>query len=372
MLGYNCRSVTMQRKYALTLALIALAMALFGGLYLWFKAAMRVADMPEVVLSKEAAVEAKDQSSSRTPRSGCYDPIRRVDVPCAVSDPLVEAARLGDVPQMQRLLARRTTSEALNNALFAVSRAAPLVVDSVTFKEVKPDEKHGFRYAQIARLLLEKSANIEARDEGGETPLIAAANRGEDDVVKLLLDRGANIEAANGAGQTALIAAACNCPIVDMADTYDSVWVLLDNGANVEARDKQGRTALMAAAGWGRDRHVRLLLDRRASIDARDNDGNTALLIAASESAYPTADAAKLLLARGADVQARNENGDTALILAASKGGYEDGEIVEELLRRGADLQARNKQGYTALELARKNGRTKTTAILRSWQSKGH
>jgi ankyrin repeat protein len=320
-------------------------------------------------MSAEAGAQAEAQGSSRNSGATCFDPTHRIEVPCPVVHPLVEAAQQDNVEEIERLLVQRQDPKALTTALFAVAQSAGLVV-SVTGGELKQDEAHGFHYARIAKLLLENGASIDARDQDGSTPLIAAAAYGEDDVVKLLLARGADIEAANGAGVTALIAASCNCPIIDMADTYDSVRTLLEKGANIEARDRRGFTALMAAADWGRERQVRLLLDWGASIDARDSHGNTALLISASGGLYPTVDAVAALLTRGADIEARNDNNDTPLILAASRGGFEDVKVVHLLLDRGVALSTRNKQGYTALELARKNGRKETATLVSAAMAK--
>lgn len=43
-----------------------------------------------------------------------------------------------------------------------------------------------------AQLLLEKGANLEARDRFGYTPLVLAVRRGNFEAVQFLLDRGAN------------------------------------------------------------------------------------------------------------------------------------------------------------------------------------
>ncbi|GKU10748.1 unnamed protein product, partial [Fusarium langsethiae] len=47
----------------------------------------------------------------------------------------------------------------------------------------------------IVKLLLDKDAEIDAKDENGRTPLSWAARNGHDAVVKLLLDKGAEIDA---------------------------------------------------------------------------------------------------------------------------------------------------------------------------------
>jgi len=274
------------------------------------------------------------------------------------------AAQMGDAKLVKSLLARGASRKALNEALFAAASSEPLVEG--------PPGPIDLRYGQTARLLLKKGASIEARNEGEDTPLIAAAGQGETAVVKLLLEKGANIEATDSYGQTALIAAACNCPIIDMPDTDDSVRLLLENGANLEAKDKQGRTALMAAADWGRTSILQILLDKGAQIEARNNHGNTALLLASEGGGYPTADAVQLLLTRGADIEARNNNGDTALMLAASGRGFEDVKIVKMLLKRGADVRAEDNKGRTALNLAAGKDRTKIVSLLRGAMAKSH
>lgn len=282
--------------------------------------------------------------------------------PVNTAQTLMEAAQFGDVKLVKSFLARGADRGTLNQALFVAASSEPLAIDP-SGRVVNDLE---FGYAAIARLLLEKGARPEARDEAGRTPLILAAGHGETGVVKLLLERGVNIEAADGEGATALIWAACNCPGVDMPDTSDSVRVLLKNGANIEAKDGKGGTALMAAATWGRAWILQILLDKGAQIEARDEQGNTALIVAASGGGYPTADAVQMLLARGADIEASDNDGDTALMRAASTGGYEDAKIVKMLLDRGADVRAKNKIGQTALDLATKAGRLKVLPLLRA------
>jgi ankyrin repeat protein len=265
---------------------------------------------------------------------------------------IMDAAQYGDVKQMEAALADGADQKLLNTALLEVSHSLPLVVD-VNRREVDLSP----RYVATARLLLEKGANLEARDEQGFTPLLFAASYGGTAMVKLFLEKGAKIEARNSSGQTALIGAACNCMSIDMPSTGDAARLLLAHGADLEARDKKGETALMAAAEWGRVRIVEILLDKGAWIEARDNKGNTALLIGAHGGGYPTADGVQMLLDRGASVKARNNNGETALMLAASHDGSEAVEIVKILLSHGADARPRDLKGRTALDMAAGWGR---------------
>jgi ankyrin repeat protein len=50
----------------------------------------------------------------------------------------------------------------------------------------------------VELLLNEGDMDPNARNEGGQTPLLCAAKRGHEQVVKLLLDRGANVNAQGG------------------------------------------------------------------------------------------------------------------------------------------------------------------------------
>ena len=57
--------------------------------------------------------------------------------------------------------------------------------------------------ATITRLL-DRGADIEARDENGETPLHRAAWKGANDILDTLIRRGADAHAKNNKGETPL------------------------------------------------------------------------------------------------------------------------------------------------------------------------
>lgn len=59
-------------------------------------------------------------------------------------------------------------------------------------------------HTDIAKLLLDKSAYIDAESPNGTTPLMMAAMYGTPEVVKLLLDEGADASIKNQLGMTAL------------------------------------------------------------------------------------------------------------------------------------------------------------------------
>lgn len=54
------------------------------------------------------------------------------------------------------------------------------------------------------RVLLDKGADVNAKDKKGMTPLMRAARSGEFDIVRVLIERGARISEEDEIGKTAL------------------------------------------------------------------------------------------------------------------------------------------------------------------------
>ena len=88
--------------------------------------------------------------------------------------------------------------------------------------------------------------------------------------VKELINKGADIEAKNRSGWTSLMCASYN-------GHSEVVKVLLEKGADIEAKDNDGQTSLISASEWNYSDVVKMLLENRADIEAKDNRGKTAL-----------------------------------------------------------------------------------------------
>ncbi|KAJ0404425.1 hypothetical protein ATCC90586_003059 [Pythium insidiosum] len=191
-----------------------------------------------------------------------------------------------------------------------------------------------------AQTLLDKGAvAVDARDW---PMLYRAAWYGSIDVARLLLQRGADIESRNENGMTALNAAA-------RCGHGDIVGLLIDHGADIEAKDKNGLTALCVASSGGHMDIVRRLLARGADLGSKSNNGDAALHFTASRGWITVA---SLLLQHGADVETRNENGETALHCAASSGQIE---VVRLLLEHHVNIVAEDnherEQGRELMEI---------------------
>jgi ankyrin repeat protein len=194
-------------------------------------------------------------------------------------------------------------------------------------------------YEAVVRLLLEKGADLETKDEDGQTPLIWAARNGHEAVARLLLEKGAVLDAKNEDGRTPLMLTAQN--------GHEAVArLLLEKGADLEAKNVNGWTPLMWTALHGREAVARLLLEKGAVLDAKHEYGWTLLTLAAE---YGHEAVARLLLEKGADLEMKNGNGQTPLTVAAENGQEA---IARLLLKKGAGLETKNTRGRTPLMLA--------------------
>lgn len=86
----------------------------------------------------------------------------------------------------------------------------------------------GIQGPGACEILLERGADIGARNRRGETALIGAYNCG---VVKLLCQRGANMNVGNSGGMTALHHTV-------LKGDRNKTKVLLDHGADVEIGER--------------------------------------------------------------------------------------------------------------------------------------
>ena len=194
------------------------------------------------------------------------------------------------------------------------------------------------------------TADINAQDGGGRTPLAWATIRVDESAVGTLLAFGADPN----------ITDMCGCTPLHFVTSVGVCKLLLDAKINVNARNAYyDRTALHTN---NRDREVgviNMLIQAGIDVNAQDADGETAVLNAT----YNIATQIGLrLLELGADVNSTNRaSGYSALHFATE---YNRHEILTDLLNRGADYCRRAGSGRTVLHFAAYYSGNKTLSIL--------
>jgi len=102
---------------------------------------------------------------------------------------------------------------------------------------------------ELVRWLVEQGADINVKDQFGNTPLHNQASYFNHDLLGLMIDLGADIEAKNNSGET---------PLFSAVDKYNitSVNTLLARGANIHAKNKRGHAPLYFALVRCQNAHI--------------------------------------------------------------------------------------------------------------------
>lgn len=306
------------------------------------------------------------------------------------SEAIHRAAYSGEVAEVERLLDRGADTGAQ-----ASLANAKLEIEAYSLTPLHLAA--GFNpKLEVAELLMEWGANVEATDYHGRTPLhwaawnaepasveqllewganlkarayspdtgaynwtplhFAAARNPDAAVVELLLEWGADIAAYDDYGATALHRAVQINPNTDIAN------FLLEHGANIEASARNNETPLHHASWSLKPAMASLLLNRGANIEAQGYDGRTplhwaALMLGTGE---PAVAMVKMLLDRDANIEALDHYNRTPLLLVVQErhnlrkpsGEGVPGEdvtaMIEALLDRGANIEAQ-RDGWTPL-----------------------
>lgn len=271
---------------------------------------------------------------------------------------LLEAARTGDVENARSILEARPR---LVNCRDVDGRhSTPLHFAA------------GYNRLPLAQLLLQRGADVHAKDKGGLVPLHNACSYGHYELTELLVSAGAGVNAADLWRFTPLHEAAAK-------GKADIVRLLLKHGADPTRRNRDGLTplqlvragdsdtadalrgdaALLDAAKRGDLARARKLITPQ-NVNCRDSHGrnSTPLHLAAG---YNNLEVAEALLEAGAAVSARDKGGLVPLHNAASYGHVE---LAALLLRAGTPPNAADRWGFTPLHEAAHKARTQLCALL--------
>jgi ankyrin repeat protein len=195
-------------------------------------------------------------------------------------------------------------------------------------------------------------SNEQASPDWGQTPLHFAARDGNADIAGLLIQAGADVNAQDDRGVT---------PLHRANENPQMIALLCDAGAKVNMADATGRTPLHWAARAQNSAALDQLVARRVDPNARDRDGRTPLFDAA---ATGDANVVAALLRGGADPNAVDRFRATTAHEAITARGASVPDVIDVLVRGGAMINARDDFGCTPLHNSVRRGDEAIVACL--------
>lgn len=234
-----------------------------------------------------------------------------------------------DMEKLQSMFGRIRTTRTDNGVLFSVTltdEECAAIVDAVKGQIVNAKEEAKERIlrekisvlndrirsgdlAAVKKMLDEKiPVNTPASD--GVLPLVAACEKGNQEMASLLLDRGAEINGSSDDGTTPLLAAAG-------AGSVPLVKFLLGRDGDIQGTNTLGETVLHRASEKGDMTMLRLFMEKEINVNAGTNDGSTPLHVAAMNGHL---EAVTFLVEKGADPMIEDSEGMRPSQRAQEKG----------------------------------------------------
>lgn len=201
-----------------------------------------------------------------------------------------------------------------------------------------------YKRPQILKARIEEGANLNEKDEYGQTPLHLAAIHKRTAMVHLLLKAGADPTLANAEGKT---------PI--QCTKHKKIVQLLQKSL----QQRQREVELLRHIESGNTQEVAKALRAKVNPNAfTQRHGETMLHFAVNKC---NADIVQLLIKAGADVNKKQANGNTPMHHAAAWGRVD---IAKLLIQAGADPTIATPRGPTPLLDAVWHGRAEMVKLL--------
>ncbi|HTA22114.1 MAG TPA: ankyrin repeat domain-containing protein [Terriglobales bacterium] len=240
---------------------------------------------------------------------------------------LINAVHAGDLETIRTILDRQPELVNAGTDLPRLDRPSDTVAMRLIHLAIAEAK------ADVLRLLIERGADLNARNADGRLPLHDCFELNHDDFAKILLDAGA-------------IPDACAAAAYGM---YDQLQQIL-TGDPAHANDlTTGNSPLGWAAYGHQPKSATILFEHRAIADRPPYDsyawGPAAMV--------NSTDVARVLLEHGANPNWRDDDGNTALHrVITSRIVVDPAKFIQLLLDSGADPSIQNHEGRTPLDEA--------------------
>lgn len=205
--------------------------------------------------------------------------------------------------------------------------------------------------AEIAKMLIEKGAELEVRNNKGRTILMNASRNGKAEVVKVLIEAGADVNSSNEKDRyrTAFSYA-------ERQKHKNLAKYLKEIGKSSENIGQFTLNQLIQEILAEDLASAKKLVDKLPYINESDDKGNSALHYAVKmESEQKSISLIKALLERGANINHANKRKVTPLY-AALKQNFAPNKVILFLLENGADINFQRRSRWTPLVLAVSKG----------------
>ena len=193
---------------------------------------------------------------------------------------------------------------------------------------------------------LDNIKNVNSTNAEGKNALFYCRNV-KIDAIEKLIKKGADVNLKDNSGNTPLIY------VIESNHGFDCALKLIKSGADVKAKNSDGMNALMFAVKIDRSsiylkdqeyvELIKKLSNNGVYINERDCEGNTALHHALNRN-NPLA--VKTLLALGADIKIKNLKHETPLLICVSWGWNTESSIM--LINAGANIDIGDQGFYDA------------------------
>ncbi|KAH8727644.1 ankyrin repeat-containing domain protein [Phaeosphaeriaceae sp. PMI808] len=228
-----------------------------------------------------------------------------------------------------------------------------LEIDATDAQGCTPFFRECQRGISMLPFLLERGANIGAKDKNSHNTLHAAISGDQLESVKFLINRGMQADTVGGDAGTPLTWA------ITVGNEEISLYLLMFGTLVINSARKNGRTMLHMAASQGMETLVSTTLERHYhNVNTKDNMGWTPLALACEKGSSKLI---TCLLDEGADIEVSNEHKNRPLHLALA---WNNEPAAQTLIQQGANVSTLDSQNRMPLHIAVQNGLEQTTAVL--------